>query len=32
MLRAPDHCQLAPAQVWARLLDTGVYVWSIATM
>jgi len=32
VLRSPDHCELAPAQVWARLLDGGVYLCSIATM
>jgi putative transposase len=32
VLRAPQHCELAPAQVWARLLDSGVVLCSIATM
>jgi putative transposase len=32
VLRAPEHCELAPAQVWARLLDAGVFLCSIATM
>jgi len=32
VLRSPAHSELAPAQVWARLLDTGVYLCSIATM
>ena len=32
LLRSPQYCDLAPAQVWARLLDDGVYVCSISTM
>jgi len=32
LLRSPEHCDLAPAQVWARLLDDGVYVCSVSTM
>ena len=32
VLRSPQYCDLAPAQVWARLLDDGVYLCSIATM
>jgi putative transposase len=32
VLRSPEFCDLAPAQVWARLLDDGVYLCSIATM
>jgi len=32
MLRLPEYCDLAPAQVWARLLDDGVYLCSISTM
>ena len=32
MLRAPEHAELAPAQVWARLLDIGVFLCSITTM
>lgn len=32
VLRSAEHCESAPAQVWARLLDTGVYLCSIATM
>jgi hypothetical protein len=32
VLRSPEYCDLAPAQVWARLLDDGVYLCSIATM
>ena len=32
VLRSPEHCELAPAQVWARLLDAGVYLCSISTM
>ena len=32
VLRAPEHAELAPAQVWARLLDIGVFLCSITTM
>ncbi len=32
VLRSPEFCDLAPAQVWARLLDDGTYLCSIATM
>lgn len=32
VLRAPEHCELAPAQVWARLLDAGRVLCSISTM
>ena len=32
VLRSPEFRDLAPAQVWARLLDDGVYLCSIATM
>src|SRR5690606_10098764 len=32
VLRSPEHCDLAPAQVWARLLDDGIYLCSISTM
>ena len=32
MLRSPQYCDLAPAQVWAQLLDDAVYLCSIATM
>ena len=32
LLRSPEYCDLAPAQVWARLLDDGVYLCSIRTM
>jgi putative transposase len=32
VLRSPRFAELAPAQVWARLLDDGVYLCSIATM
>jgi putative transposase len=31
-LHHPDHADLAPAQVWARLLDAGTYLASISTM
>jgi len=32
LLRSPEYCDLAPTQVWARLLDDGVYLCSISTM
>jgi putative transposase len=32
VLRSPAYCDLAPAQVWARLLDDGIYLCSIRTM
>jgi len=32
LLRSDEYCDLAPAQVWARLLDDGVYLCSIRTM
>jgi putative transposase len=32
VLRSPQYCDLAPAQVWARLLDDGIYLCSISTM
>ncbi len=32
VLRSPEFCDLAPAQVWARLLDDGIYLCSIRTM
>ena len=32
VLRSPTYCDLAPAQVWARLLDDGIYLCSIRTM
>ncbi|MBA2326314.1 MAG: IS3 family transposase [Actinobacteria bacterium] len=32
VLRSEEFCDLAPAQVWARLLDDGEYVCSISTM
>ena len=32
VLRSAAFCDLAPAQVWARLLDDGIYLCSIATM
>jgi putative transposase len=31
-LRSEEYCDLAPAQVWARLLDDGIYLCSISTM
>jgi len=32
VLRSAEYCDLAPAQVWARLLDGGIYLCSISTM
>jgi putative transposase len=32
VLNAPEHCDLAPTQIWARLLDCGIYLCSISTM
>ena len=32
VLRSDAYCDLAPAQVWARLLDDGIYLCSISTM
>jgi len=32
LLRSDEYCDLAPAQVWACLLDDGVYLCSISTM
>ena len=32
VLHQPRFCDLPPAQVWARLLDEGVYLASISTM
>jgi putative transposase len=32
VLRRPEFCDLAPAQIWARLLDDGIYLCSISTM
>lgn len=32
LLRSDEYCDLAPAQVWARLLDDGIYLCSISTM
>jgi putative transposase len=32
VLRSPAYCDLAPAQVWAQLLDDGIYLCSISTM
>jgi len=32
VLRSVDYCDLAPAQVWARLLDDGIYLCSISSM
>ena len=32
VLRAPEHCDLAVAQVWARELDEGRYYCSVCSM
>ncbi len=32
VLRCEEYCDLAPAQIWARLLDDGIYLCSISTM
>jgi putative transposase len=32
VLRSPEYCDLAPTQVWAKLLDAGSYLCSISTM
>ena len=32
VLRFEEYCDLAPAQVWTRLLDDGIYLCSISTM
>ncbi len=32
VLRSEEYCDLAPAQVWARLLDDGIYLCSISTI
>jgi putative transposase len=32
VLRSEKYCDLAPAQVWAQLLDDGIYLCSIRTM
>ncbi|MCP4100548.1 MAG: transposase family protein, partial [Lentisphaerae bacterium] len=32
VLRSEQYCDLAPAQVWAQLLDDGIYLCSIRTM
>jgi putative transposase len=32
VLRSAEYCDLAPAQVWALLLDDGIYLCSISTM
>jgi putative transposase len=32
VLRSQEYCDLAPAQIWARLLDDGIYLCSISTM
>jgi len=32
VLRSEEYCDLSPAQVWARLLDDGIYLCSIRTM
>ena len=32
VLNSPQNCEFAPTQVWAQLLDSGIYLCSIATM
>ena len=32
VLNAPENCEFAPAQIWARLLDSGIYICSITSM
>ncbi len=32
VLRSDAYCDLAPAQVWAQLIDDGIYLCSISTM
>jgi putative transposase len=32
VLRSEEYCDLAPAQIWARLLDDGTYLCSVSTM
>ncbi|MGB7237373.1 MAG: IS3 family transposase [Rhodococcus sp. (in: high G+C Gram-positive bacteria)] len=32
VLRSEEYCDLAPAQVWAQLLDDDIYLCSISTM
>ncbi len=32
VLRSPEFCDLAPTQIWAKLLDAGRYLCSISTM
>ena len=32
VLRSPEFCDVAPAQIWARLLDDGIWLCSISTM
>ena len=32
VLRSDEYCELAPAQVWARLPDDGIYLCSISTV
>jgi putative transposase len=32
LLGSSEYCDLAPAQVWAKLLDDGIYYCSIRTM
>ena len=32
VLHSEDFCDLAPAQIWARLLDDGIWLCSISTM
>ena len=32
MLRSEEFCDLAPDEVWARLLDEGTYLGSVSTI
>jgi putative transposase len=32
VLRSPQYCEMAPAQVWAKLLDANIYLCSVSTM
>ena len=32
VLRSAEYCDLVPAQVWAQLLDDGIYLCSIRTI
>jgi putative transposase len=32
VLRSPQYCEMAPAQIWAKLLDANIYMCSVSTM